>query len=481
MPTTSYPILKAYNPELILGAKKTYLTADASASASTFSVDNIVGIGVGDYLLVGEFGDETAEIVRVHASTAPSGTTITLTGSDTYAHLRGIQVTRIDRNQALFYRATTLTGSKSLVATVDIAPDELYTTYEDVTNTTGFGFYRWTNSADVTYSSYSESQPYAGYGEQTLKKIFDSVLMDMGLTDEDGQATWTNKVSREAAYQAVVDCQDLIARRRYRWSYLTNFDVLIGEMATGDDTYDLPTQIAREEGNAMILSARIGGRKDMTYVDKRGLNEYRDGIVQTTLGAAITSTGNTTVTLADSSDFEDTGDIQVISDDQETIDSIAYTANNRATNVLSGVTGIEAAVANGAIVWQGAQFGEPVRFTTFENSFVVDPPPSESWEQRNLLADIYEKPTVVNDLADEAQFPATVIKPYVKYKLDLLRYDGDEQKAGGSYERFKERLAEIELSENNGQRFSFTPNRKPSKTSNQRSFSELDDTINDGT
>ena len=480
MPTTSYNIIKAYNPELILDVVNTYLTADVTASSGTLTVPNVVGIGVSDYLLLGDFGQETAEIVRVHTSTAPSSTTITLNANTTYAHIRGERVFRIDRNQVEFSRATTLTGSKSVLATSDIQPDRLYTTYEDTTNSTGWGFYRWKNSADTTYTNYSESYPYAGYSEQTLKKIFDSVLTDIGLVDDNGQPLWTNKISREAAYQAVVDCQDLIARRRYRWSYLTNFNVNFGELATGDDAYDLPSQIAKEDGQAQILALRIGANKAMKYIDKRTLNEWREDVNQTTLGGAITGTGDTTITLTDSSDFGDSGNIQVIADDGESIDEIAYTSNNRTTNVLSGVTGIAAAVANGAIVWQGAMFGEPKRYTVFENSVILDPPPTFDWEQYNLIGDIYEKPTVVNDLADEAQFPATVIKPFVKYKLDLLRYDGDEVKAAPSYERFKERLAEIELAENNGQRFSFRPNRVPNTTSNLRTLNRLDPTVTAG-
>lgn len=476
MPQTAYPVLQAYNPELLLNAVSAVLTADVAAAASTLTVASITGIGVGDYLLIGEFGQERAEIVRVHTATTPSGTTITLNANTVYAHNRDEKITRIDRNQVEFSRSTTLTGSKNVLTTVDIRCDDLYTIYEDTTNTTGFGFYRWSNSADATFSNYSESFPYAGYGQQTLKKIFDSVLMDMGLVDDNGQPMWTRKVSREAAYQAVVDCQEVCARKRYRWSYLTNFDVVIAEIATGDDTYDLPDLVAREEGQAMILAARIGSRKDMEYMDKRELNKRRVGIVQTTLGAAISSTSDLTITLTDSSDFKASGNIQVIADDQDEIDEIAYTANNKGTNVISGVTGIVETVSNGAIVWQGATFGEPRRYTVFEDTIVLDPPPAPDWEKYNLIADLYEKPTVVNDLADEAQFPATVIKPYVKYKLDLLRYDGDESKAAGSYTLFQQRLEEIEAAENNGQRFSFRPNRKPNTTRNLRSLNDLDST-----
>lgn len=468
MPQTAYPVLKAYNPELLIDALRAQLSADALAGASTLTVESIAGIGVGDYLLIGEFGQEKAEIVRVSTGVSPSGTTVTLNAVTVYDHDRSERVARIDRNQVEFSRSTTLSGSKSVLVTKDIQCDSLYTIYEDLSNTTGFGFYRWSNSADSTFSNYSESFPYAGYGEQSLKKIFDSALTDMGFVDEEGQPRWSGKISREAAYQAVVDCQDLIAKKRYRWSYLTNFDVVFSEIATGQDSYSLPTQIAKEDGQAQILELRIGSNKPLEYVDKRKFNAWRENVVKTTLGAAISSTGDLTITLSDSSDFADSGNLQVVSDDGESVDTIAYTSNNRTTNVVSGVTGIAATVLNGAIVWQGASFGKPLRFTVFENTVFLDIPPAAEWEQYNLIGDIYEKPTVVNDLADEAQFPATVIKPFVKYKLDLLRYDGDEAKAAGSYERFKERLAEIESAENNGQRFSFKPNRKPDTTDRRR-------------
>lgn len=466
MPTIGYPTIKFYNPDLLVDVAQANLLSDVTAAGMTLSVDSITGIGVGDYLLIGEFGHETSEIVRVHTATTPSGTTITLNAACTYDHSRDERLYRIDRDQVEFSRATTLTGSKSVLATSNIATDSQYTVYEDITNTTGYGFTRAKNSADSTYSNYSESFPYAGYSEQSLKKIFDSVLVSLGMVDDLGQPIWTSKISRDAAFQAVVDCQDLIARKRYRWSYLTNFDVVISELATGEDTYALPDRIAREDGQASILALRIGGRRDMTYVDKRKFNRLRQNVVKTTLASAISSTSDVTITLTDSSDFGNSGNIQVVVDDQDAIDSIAYTANDKGTNVVSGVTGILETVSNGANVWQGASFNEPTTFTTYEDEVKLNPVPSEDWEDYNLIGDIYEKPTVVNDLADEAQFPATVIKPYLKHALELLKYDGDESKSDASYKRFLERLSDLENAENNGQRFSFSPGRRPTTTTN---------------
>ena len=55
-------------------------------------------------------------------------------------------------------RATTATGAKTVLATNEIEPDDLYTRYEDSANTTGYGFTRWKNGAD--YSEYSDPIPY---------------------------------------------------------------------------------------------------------------------------------------------------------------------------------------------------------------------------------------------------------------------------------------------------------------------------------
>ena len=110
--------------------------------------------------------------MRVSSS---SGTTITLVVAPQYPHPNGTPVYNIDRNQIRFSRGTTVVAAdSSTLATVEIDCDQLYTTYEDTTNTTGFGFARAMNSADSTFSNYSESFPYAGYGENSLKKIFDS-------------------------------------------------------------------------------------------------------------------------------------------------------------------------------------------------------------------------------------------------------------------------------------------------------------------
>ena len=464
MSVIAYPTIKAANVELLLDVIQAEMSDDSLAGASTIEVLSIAGIGVGDYLLLGEFGQETTEIVRVHTVTAPSGTTITLNANAVYPHTRSTAVYRIDRNQIEFSRSTTLTGGKSILATSDIQCDQLFTTYEDTTNTTGFGWYRAKNSADTTYSNYSESYPYAGYGQQTLKVIFDSALLLLGQIDEFGQPTFPSSLSREAGVIAVNDCQLELKELKHRWSYLTAFNYLVSELATGQDSYSLPSDIAEKEGNLSILAARIGSQRDMKFIDKIKLNNRRVNSVKDSLGAAIASTGDVTITMTDSSDLDTSGSIYVIDDDNTAFDTIDYTGNNKTTNVLSGVTNISETHLNGAIVWQGITFGKPSAYSVFEDTIVLDQVPSATWDNVNLYIDAYIDPVVVNDLADEADFPSTVVKPYVAYRFALIL--GDSAKASNFYGVYQTEKDKIVRKESTGHAQSFKPTRLPDVTSN---------------
>jgi len=461
--SVGYPTIQAVNQDFLLKVAKLEMSADSLAAAASLSVLSVVGIGVGDYLLIGDFGQETSEIVRVSTGVAPSAGTITLNANAVFAHPRGTPVYRIDRNEIEFSRATTLAGSKSVLATVAIQCDQLTTNYEDTTNTTGFGFYRAKNSADSTFSNYSESYPYAGYGQQSVKVILDSALTMLGFIDALGQPYFPSSLSRQVGIIAINDCQQELKEMKHRWSYLTDFGYAIGEIATGQDTYDLPSDIAEGEGNVSVYDARVGSKPNMKFLFRDKFMERRWNVNKTTLGAAITSTGDLTVTLTDSSDFGATGSIYVVDDDGLGFDTIDYTSNDKTTNILSGVTNITETHLADAVVWQSANFGMPTRYTIFEGKIVLDPIPSADYAGLNLYLDCYLKAEVTNDLADEAQFPATVIKPYVAYRFALI---AKEAMAGAMKADYMTEKDKITRKEDTGQAKGFKPNRLPDVTSN---------------
>ena len=461
-----FPVIQFDNAALLLNVARTFMTIDQTAVGTSLTSGSIVGISDGDYILLGEFGQDTAEIVRV--SGAPSGSTITLTGNTVFVHLRNTPIYRLDRNQVEFSRATTLTGSKSVLATVSILASSVYTVYEDQTNTTGYGFGRAKNSADSTYSNYSESYPYAGYSAQTMKSIFDSCLRDLGLVDSDGTPSFRGAVTRESALCQVNDCQEELALIRHRWSYLTAFNTVIGTIATGQDAYTLPSNIAFEEGNPALMAVRVASKPDLTFIDKLMLNRRRQSAVKTTLLVAITSIADVTITLTSSADMDDSGSIIVIYDDGSDYDTIDYTSNNRTTGVLSGVTGIAVTHAAGAVVWQNRTPSLPNAWAVYNDSLVLDPPPYASVNGRNLYGDIYTKPTVIDDLASEAQFPAAVIKPYVSAKLAMLIDNGSMSRAQGFMQDFEKQKNAMIGKETTGQFIKLQPLRRPNPTTNFR-------------
>ncbi|GAG36059.1 unnamed protein product, partial [marine sediment metagenome] len=77
----------AVNQELFTDARKTYLTAAVAAAGTSLTVQSIKEFAINQILCIGELGEEETEIVKTHASTTPTGTTITLvTGGVTFAH-----------------------------------------------------------------------------------------------------------------------------------------------------------------------------------------------------------------------------------------------------------------------------------------------------------------------------------------------------------------------------------------------------------
>lgn len=166
--------LKADNRILVKDQPKTFLTAAASAAATTITVSNNTGFTNADYILLGRIGEEKTEISRVNAAVT-AGTSLTVT-TTVFAHDIDTPVTKIDYNQVRFYRGTTTVAADStaLAAAQAIDPTEVYTFYEDTANTTGYGFIRLYNSGTATYSSYSSAINYAekiGYSDKCLRMI----------------------------------------------------------------------------------------------------------------------------------------------------------------------------------------------------------------------------------------------------------------------------------------------------------------------
>lgn len=155
-----------------------------AVAATYFEVTNAAGavesnktIGTGSikiysYILLGNFGSETSEVVQVTALT-----TNTLTVSTTlFAHAESTKATIIPYNQVRFYHTTTATYATSdpITGYINIQPDSYFSTTTDTVNSTGFGWFVFYNSTTYKTSANCNAIPYAGFEDNSVKKIFDS-------------------------------------------------------------------------------------------------------------------------------------------------------------------------------------------------------------------------------------------------------------------------------------------------------------------
>lgn len=189
-------LFKVRNLELVKDREKTYLTAAVAVAATSITVRAVDtnAWADNDYIIIGEIGTKTAEVLQINGAVS-DGTSLTIdnngSGGARYAHAADEPVYRIDYNRVEFSRATTESGSKSVLATNEIQADDLFTRYEDASNTTGFGFVRFNNQTSAAFSAYSDGINYTGYTRTSLGRMLRAVRRLLGdpdpeyITDED--------------------------------------------------------------------------------------------------------------------------------------------------------------------------------------------------------------------------------------------------------------------------------------------------------
>lgn len=402
--------------------KSTYFSSDLAASNSAITADSIVGFAINQILLLGTIGQEKSEIVLTHAATSPTGSTITLASSTLFAHSRGDKIGLLDWNQLEISWSATVGGSKSVLDTISIQVDQQNTVYNDTTQTTGYYFYRFKNSIDTTYSSYSDPIPYSGFADNSVFMIKKRALDDLGeVYSEKITSDYLNTSLWEARRD--LDNDKMILR----WSFRTKFNTNIGQISPGMWKVAAPADLRDPNTNKNILALRIGKKNTpLIYQDVNRFNENFKNIAHTTLNGVVTDS-DLTITLTESGNFDDSGPISIAADTAAgTIDTVEYTSNNESTNVISGVTGI---VTGGHItgldVWQGINFGEPTYYTINAGYIYFNLPFEDDLGGEYIYMDYYGTILVYNsdgDILDEPEYDMFV--SYLKYKIKYKKANG---------------------------------------------------------
>lgn len=129
-------------------------------------------------------------------------------------------------NQVRFYHTTTPVFSAGTpLGTEDIQPDNLSTMYYDDTNTTGFGWFVYLNHTTAHASQNSNAIPYAGFAENSVKKILDKFF-----------SLLNNKEAK------LISIDDAFSWLNEAYSIAVNELNLVNIEYKADDGYDLVTE-----------------------------------------------------------------------------------------------------------------------------------------------------------------------------------------------------------------------------------------------
>lgn len=427
------------NRDLSIARYHSNLNADFNSGVSSITIYSISQFAINQILLIGDFGSEGSEIILTHASTAPSGNTITLASTLVKSHPKDTLVSILPFNQIEFSWSATLTGAKSLLGTspYNIDPEQNEMMYEDSTNTSGFYFTRYKNSISGLYSDYSDGIPYSGLPINTVGYSIDAAMNEL-------HQSFTDNLTFSMLIGFAKQMLKLIRGKLKSWNRYTSYNQNIGTASMGVRRFALPSAVYDQYSNKSIKSLRVGDGLPLIPIDR---NEY----LQQTENASYTEVATqalaaaTSLVLDDTSDLDDSGSVDVyVSGTKYTL---TYTTNTRNTNTLSGIP----ASGTGAItvtlpvdtpVWQGVTEGT-VEYFSVQNGYVyLWPMITSDYEGRNITADYL---TDIEDIDSQTDVITGVkfdcLIPYLKFKIrTLTENNGKEDLTDPSYQEFRELL-----------------------------------------
>lgn len=402
-------ILKASNLSLTDGQESARLVADSSATATTLTVDNISGFSVGKYLLIGEFGDSNAEIVRIHTSTAPTGSTVTLNAGTTKDHYADTKITVIDYNQIEFSRATTISGSKVVLTTKNISADRVETNYTDATNLTGFAFFRFKDEANSVFSQYSSGVSYAGTNNDSVQNIVDKACRDAGVKVGEDFST------EDMLLDDANDCQDAICDTDWKFELVKNDTSLTVSQYENTFSLDNLSYELKYKGIVQgVKSVKLSGHR-LDYIDNDEMDTLYNTVVRTTV-ATQAEIGDTSIVLSNTSELPDNGTVYINGL------SLTYSTNTKSTNTLSGISAasITKVLPVSSNVWYNITTGLPTKYTiTIENEILFNVPIATTYNGYSVTIEYLKKLSRFTDFASVTEIPFSEIMPlYVSAKIE---------------------------------------------------------------
>lgn len=347
------PIVSIKNPS-IEDEERTYLSAEIT-SGTTINVADYSGFSDDDYLILGTYGKEKSELVQINDASIDSS--IVLENAVKYSHPANTRVITIPFNEYSLERATSESGTFSVVATAVLQVDDEYTYYNDTAgSSTSWYKVRYYNRQDTNYSSYSDAMQATGFKANSRGRLKEMAKSLFG----DRTGKWVEEDQWDDLFYQV---ENEVYNFRKKWAFLqtgTAFALTIGRHE--EDLATKVSDIVAPE-KKYVESIRISDGDLLTYKDRKDFDELMEGAQYTTLDGAITSS-NTTATLLD-------GDLLDTSGSAYIEGSLMGITGNTA-NLIS-FDGTASAKNDGDEIWMKSELDEPQDYTIWGGMLKFNP------------------------------------------------------------------------------------------------------------
>lgn len=431
------------NTELVRGRPFTYLIAEGTTGAGTITVENIIDFAKNQILQIGETGDEISEIIKIHSTIDPVGTTITLASNLVKTHSPYTKIYILLYDQIEFSHSLTETGDKTEITTKNITPDRLETSYDEDTYSSGYYFTRFKNTITPSYSAYSDAIPFAGLAKNTVSFAINWALK------RNKMLGFTENIDYQFCIDDVNSCLQFITGKLKGWTKLLKLDYIAGQTTRGIHKITLPSDIWESKGMKSILGVRIGTATDLNPISMPEMEKEMEGVIVTQVRTQAVA-GQTTLNIDNSYDFEDSGSVNIYI--SGVLYTLTYTGVTR--SATAGIlTGIPAS-GTGAItltipvdtnVWYGEEEGELEDFTVdSDGNLVFWPFADASYDNLNIYMDYWTGPTSVDSDADTLDaFRYDAIKHWLTWAIRSQKdNNGKRDLTDGDYIQFTQILAD---------------------------------------
>lgn len=403
-----------------------FFTSDTVNSTFNY-IENTSFFQTSQRYLLGSLGASNAEVLTINTITAPTNavpSSVIFASVPVNRHGRGEPISLITWDQVEISYATSLGGSYSVLATTNIQVNSLNTVYQHTAGVAS-GYYklRFKNSLTGLFSQYSDEISFSAFVSGTVGYMINSMKKTLGIKDDDSQITDEFLLEAVNEGRRILDREYLTGMMK---EWRQKFEQPI-KMLAGCNYITLPTDIDYSNTNRSLLAARYssnsaGSSLPLRYVDKKSWNfstlqrRYTTAVNNISIGA-------TSIVLANTGDFPAAGSVQFQAEDySQQIMIVSYTANDKNTNTLSGVTGVTRAISSGSQAWAYQTQAYPTLYTVIDGRLYLDSVLPQALNGINLFIDYYSVLVDLTSMTD--RFPEhyyDVYKNYLRFAIKRRR------------------------------------------------------------